>query len=82
MREFHNDFVKDKPKIWAEVLKHLVGKQITALEIGCHEGGSTCWWLENILTHPESIMVHRSLAGRTWTRGVLQSKYSRYRSLL
>jgi predicted O-methyltransferase YrrM len=35
-------------------LKHLrrfAGKPVQALEIGCFEGRSTCWLMDNILTH-------------------------------
>lgn len=37
--------------------KHLApfaGRPLLALEIGVHEGRSTCWLLDQVLTHPES----------------------------
>jgi hypothetical protein len=41
-------------------LKHLAkfaGHPINVLEIGVHEGRSTCWMLDNIATHPESKII-------------------------
>ena len=28
----------------------------TVLEIGIYEGASTCWWSDNLLDHPESVL--------------------------
>ena len=38
-------------------IKELVGKPIQALQIGCFEGQSTTWFLDNILTHPDSRLI-------------------------
>lgn len=41
---------------WDKFLSPLKGKEITMLEIGCFEGRSTVWFLENILTNPNSMI--------------------------
>jgi predicted O-methyltransferase YrrM len=38
-------------------LKHLVGQPAVMLEIGSFEGRSTCWFLENILTHDDARII-------------------------
>lgn len=41
-------------------LKHLakfIGPPVNVLEIGVHEGRSTCWMFDNIATHPDSRLV-------------------------
>lgn len=42
---------------WASRLGHLKGKKAAGLEIGCCEGRSSIWFLQNILTHPESTLT-------------------------
>ena len=40
---------------WTKVLAGIDATQpLRFLEIGCQEGGSTLWFLENYLTHPQS----------------------------
>jgi len=52
------DWVTEKIPIFSKVTAHLAGKlDITFLEIGCFEGRSTVWWLQNILTHESSKIV-------------------------
>ena len=44
--------------IWEQYLTEFKGKEnINFLEIGCFEGRSTLWFLENILTHPTSLIT-------------------------
>lgn len=38
-------------------LAHLRGRPCLVLEIGCHEGRSSTWMLQNILTHPDSRLT-------------------------
>lgn len=45
------------PEVRMEHLKHLIGQPIAILEIGVWEGESTCWLLDNILTHPDARIV-------------------------
>ena len=43
---------------WQKHLGSLVGRaDARGLEIGCFEGRSTLWFLENVLTHPDARMV-------------------------
>jgi len=49
------DYVTPHTEAWQNDLAHLKGKPgIRGLEVGCFEGQSACWWLDNILTHPTS----------------------------
>jgi predicted O-methyltransferase YrrM len=55
---FSYDWVSPHTKEWEKDLQHLKGKpNIRALEIGCFEGQSACWFLDNILTDPTSRLV-------------------------
>jgi len=55
---FSYDWVSPHTKEWERDLQHLKGKpNIRALEIGCFEGQSACWFLDNILTDPTSRLV-------------------------
>ena len=49
-------FTKNIPN-WQKYLAHLKGVEANALEIGCWEGQSTVWLLENILTHENSTIT-------------------------
>lgn len=51
------DYVTSRCKKWLEVLGHLIGQPCCALEVGSHEGRSAIWFLENILTHPSSVLT-------------------------
>jgi predicted O-methyltransferase YrrM len=55
---FSYDWVSPHTKEWEKDLQHLKGKpHVRALEIGCFEGQSACWFLDNILTDPTSRLV-------------------------
>jgi len=55
---FSFDWVSPHTKEWEKDLQHLKGKPgVRALEIGCFEGQSACWFLDNILTDPTSRLV-------------------------
>lgn len=41
---------------WARHLVPFAGRVVRALEIGCFEGRSALWLLDNILTHPYSVL--------------------------
>ena len=42
---------------WEELTKPLRGKKLNVLEIGCFEGASTTWMLDNLMEHPDSRMT-------------------------
>lgn len=55
---FSFDWVSPHTKEWEKDLQHLKGKPgVRALEVGCFEGQSACWFLDNILTDPTSRLV-------------------------
>lgn len=55
---FTFDWVAPHSAAWENDLAHLKGKpNVRGLEIGCFEGQSACWWLDNILTHPTSRLT-------------------------
>lgn len=55
---FSYDWVSPHTREWEKDLRHLQGKaDVRALEIGCFEGQSACWFLDNVLTHPTSHLT-------------------------
>lgn len=53
--EFTNEWFPYNIPIWQEVFKQLINlPNLNFLEIGSWEGQSTCWLLDNILTHSTS----------------------------
>lgn len=55
---FTFDWVSPHASAWEKDLAHLKGKpNVRGLEIGCFEGQSAVWWLENILTDPTSSLT-------------------------
>jgi predicted O-methyltransferase YrrM len=54
---FTSDFTTHHIPNWERWLAEFKGKPVTALEIGCYEGRTSCWLLENILTHPDARLV-------------------------
>jgi len=55
---FTFDWVSPHAGAWENDLAHLKNKpNVRGLEIGCFEGQSACWWLDNILTHPTSRLT-------------------------
>ena len=61
---FTYDWFSHNIPSWEQHLKHLEGRTVRALEIGCFEGRATRWLLENVLTHAEShITVCDTFAG-------------------
>jgi predicted O-methyltransferase YrrM len=52
------DYVTPHTGAWESDLAHLKNKPgVRGLEVGCFEGQSACWWLDNILTHPSSHLT-------------------------
>lgn len=55
---FSYDWVTPHTKEWEKDLQELKDRpDVRALEIGCFEGQSACWFLDNILTHPTSRLI-------------------------
>ena len=55
---FTFDWVAPHAPAWEKDLDHLRGKPaVRGLEIGCFEGQSACWFLDNILTDPTSRLT-------------------------
>jgi len=55
---FSYDWVSPHTREWERDLQHLQGRpNVRALEIGCFEGQSACWFLDNILTNPTSRLT-------------------------
>jgi predicted O-methyltransferase YrrM len=55
---FSYDWVSPHTKEWEKDLQEFKGKpNVHALEIGCFEGQSACWFLDNILTDPTSRLI-------------------------
>ncbi|MBC8244342.1 MAG: class I SAM-dependent methyltransferase [Verrucomicrobia bacterium] len=58
--EFTRDWFVEYMEIWPEVFRRHgwdANAPKSILEIGCFEGLSTCWMLNNLLKHPDSRMV-------------------------
>lgn len=49
-----DDWVTHHTDAWSSWLAPFIGQPVTALEIGSCEGRSACWFLDNILTHPDA----------------------------
>jgi hypothetical protein len=55
---FTFDWVSPHAEAWSRDLAHLKDKPgIRGLEVGCFEGQSACWFLDNILTDPTSRLT-------------------------
>ncbi|HET9767929.1 MAG TPA: class I SAM-dependent methyltransferase [Thermoanaerobaculia bacterium] len=55
---FTTDWVSPHVAAWERELAHLRGRPaVRGLEIGCYEGQSACWWLDNVLTDPTSSLT-------------------------
>ncbi len=53
-KEYTNDWFVQNSVAWDETLKELKGKPIKGVELGCFEGRSTVWLMENLFTHPKA----------------------------
>ncbi len=52
---FHSDFFSRSEALWNQTLfRYAPEKSCKILEIGCFEGFSTCWFLENLVNDAES----------------------------
>ncbi len=57
MSNYKDDWTSDRLPKWLPHVQHLIGKPIHVLEIGCYEGRSTVWMIENIVKHPGGRVV-------------------------
>lgn len=57
MTHFTADWFTQYWEHWLKRLGHLKDTPIRFLEIGCYEGRSTCWILDNLLLHKESVIM-------------------------
>jgi predicted O-methyltransferase YrrM len=65
---------------WTELFKDIAGKpNLRFLEIGSYEGRSTCWLMDNVLTHPSSTITCLDLWEGCSDRGEWSKElYDRY----
>jgi len=54
MPEFTRDWLSHDIPIWQQVFASCLGNELQCLEIGCFEGKSTTWLLDNVLTNEKS----------------------------
>jgi len=52
-----NNWARHHYSLWLKHLGKLTGKESHALEIGCYEGQSTCFFIQNILKHDLSTIT-------------------------
>jgi tetratricopeptide (TPR) repeat protein len=54
---FTLDIFSHRIALWSEHLQPLKGQPISALEVGCYQGMSSCWLLDQLLTHSSSQLL-------------------------
>lgn len=54
---FHQDWFELIRLEWEQRTAHLRNHELRILEIGCFEGCSTTWILDNLMSHPNSLMT-------------------------
>ncbi len=54
---FTFDIFSHRISQWSEHLQPLIGKAISALEVGSYQGMSSCWMLDQLLTHQQSELT-------------------------
>ena len=58
MTEYVNWFQNDGQKnFYMHLLRNFAGKPIRSLQIGAYTGDASVWLYENLLTHPESVLI-------------------------
>jgi predicted O-methyltransferase YrrM len=56
--QFSQDFTTRQIEVWEKTLARFAGQpNIHAIEVGCFEGRTTLWLLENVLTHSFSTVT-------------------------
>ena len=54
---FTSDVFSHRIPMWTEHFKSLKGQAIAVLEVGCYQGMSACWILDEMLSHQESTLT-------------------------
>jgi len=54
LHTWFDDYVRPN---WEKHTSHLRQRELSILEIGCYEGASTTWLLDNLMSHPKSRMT-------------------------
>lgn len=67
---FTSDWVNDKTAVWERWFRPLNGTPCQILEIGSYEGRSACWFLDNMMSHPDSRLT---CVDRWWKADHLRS---------
>ena len=58
MDEYVNWFANDAQKnFYTHLLRKFVGQPIRCLQIGAYTGDASVWLYENLLTHPDSVLI-------------------------
>ena len=82
--QYTQDWFSHNIPIWSQVLQRLINKpNINFLEVGSWEGRSTCWLLDQILTHPSAKITCvdtfvGSVEHQNYESGYLQSLEERF----
>lgn len=72
--DFTTNWFKPNLSQWQRLVEEFSTKQVNGLEIGCFEGRSAVWILENICTHPNSKLttIDTFEGSPEFTNGMLQ----------
>ena len=54
---FTSDIFSHRISMWTEQFKPLKDRAIAVLQVGCYQGMSACWLLDELLSHPESKLT-------------------------
>ena len=54
---FSVDIFSYRIELWTEIFATIKGQPVKALEVGCYQGMSSCWLLDNILTNQASSLT-------------------------
>lgn len=57
MPSFTSDWLTKQLWQFERYLTPLAGRPCRLLEIGCYEGRTTCWLLDNLIRHPEASLL-------------------------
>lgn len=55
--EYVNWFVNDGAKNFEAILPPLADKEVRCLQIGAYTGDASVWLVDNVLRHPDSVLV-------------------------
>lgn len=56
-RQFTSDWLTKQLWQFQRYLSPLAGTPCRLLEVGCYEGRTTCWLLENLVRHPQAELI-------------------------